>query len=144
VHGVGDRQNLLKISGLPRDAAQMMGLHEIKTLRGLNASKWRSDLSSKSYLPAVDGLIMNCSSPIRPTSGQACRSGSQGCVYLGPASARPAPIFRALYPSLHNAASTPAPVGPQRPLIKSRSARSRDVGPCGTVREQCWFPSGSQ
>jgi hypothetical protein len=32
VHGVGDRQDLGKIGGLPRDAAQMMGLQEIKTL----------------------------------------------------------------------------------------------------------------
>jgi hypothetical protein len=32
VHGVGDRQDLWKIGGLPRDAAHMMGLHEIKAL----------------------------------------------------------------------------------------------------------------
>jgi hypothetical protein len=32
VHGVGDRKDLREISGLPPNAAQMMGLHEIKAL----------------------------------------------------------------------------------------------------------------
>ena len=64
VHGVRDRQDLREIGGLPCDTTQMMRLDKIKALLAPDRIEVALRLSSKSGLPAADGLIMGLRSSL--------------------------------------------------------------------------------